>query len=192
VSVERATKDLNKTRLEVTRLEAQLTDARNRALKLEHYLEMAKVYDAAQEVDAEKSLDAKLNVTEQVIEILRALQRPAHTRQLVDELAKLGTVIKGENPANNLASTLSRSKLLESSRTEGWRLVEWKTVQAPLVVTGNTAQTPPLPPPPTLTNVLLPGSTPMPPPPPTPLAASAGDMPSWEPAGGDLDDEIPF
>jgi len=186
VSVERATKDLSRARTEINRLEVQLIDARNRAQKLEHYLEMLKFYGPVDgEPEPEKPpSDGRLNVTDQVIELLRGAGQPMHTRALVDQLAKKGTVIKGDNPTGNLSSTLSRSKALESSRLDGWSLVEWK--QSPSARTASVAQQT-TPAQPTPFNVPAARSA------PTETASKLEDSPlEWEPVGGDLDDEIPF
>jgi hypothetical protein len=176
VSVERAEKDLSRAKSDVARLEAQLTDARSRATKLEHYIEMARLYDAASSDGGAKPnrVTPKPNATTVAIEILRREGKPLHTHVLLDELAKQGIHISGINPPGNLASTLSRSDLLESSRVEGWRLVEWKD-DRPVTPWGEPKEDP--------YSHLEANREP---------AATTEERPSAQSSATDLDDEIPF
>ncbi|WP_176113972.1 hypothetical protein [Burkholderia cepacia] len=56
-----------------------------------------------------------------VVHVLKGLNRPVKTRELLDHLTALGIEVGGKNPVNNLAAHLSSMNVVEST-TEGWVL----------------------------------------------------------------------
>lgn len=126
MSLDRATSDLAKLKLEVARLQAQLNAANEKVLKLEHYIEVTRAYESQQDdVDRVKGGVGTLLVST-VIEILREKGTRQPTRLLVEELERRGLHIGGQNKITNLSGMLSRSGDLVSSRTEGWGLSVWE------------------------------------------------------------------
>ncbi|MCA8296664.1 hypothetical protein LGN19_22980 [Burkholderia sp. AU30198] len=56
-----------------------------------------------------------------VVHVLKGLNRPVKTRELMAHLAALGYEVGGKNPVNNLAAHLSSMDIVEST-PEGWVL----------------------------------------------------------------------
>lgn len=127
----KAEADLARANADVRRLEAQLEEARERAVKIAHYIEMARVYEAGESPipQSKRGSGGRAAAAAQMaVEILREKKRPLHTRDLLDEMNQRGLVFDSLNPVTNLSSALSRSGELIADRSTGWRLVEWKTL----------------------------------------------------------------
>jgi hypothetical protein len=126
MSIERAEADLAKVRSDIDRLSAQLKAAESRSVKLAHYIEMARAYEAASEAaDAPRARSNGSPLVSGTIEILRERKCRVPTTALVEELERRGYLIGGSNKVGNLSGALSRSSALTPSRTKGWGLLEW-------------------------------------------------------------------
>jgi len=133
MSVENAKSDLARLRNEIARLEAQLAGARERAVKIENYIEITELYEAATNV-VERGVRARSStgsgsvgpIARTVVELLRERGSPIKTTELLIELEKRGITINGINRVSNLSAFLSRAKdQLRANRSEGWSLIEW-------------------------------------------------------------------
>lgn len=140
MSVSRAEGDLARLDAEMQRLRARIAAMEEQAVKLRHYIEVAREYEGAQPVVVSGSGVAPTltvrafayaggitrTAVDTTIAILRERGQPMHTRPLLDELTRRGIVVGGSNPVANLSGFLSRaSDKLRNSRTYGWSLREW-------------------------------------------------------------------
>lgn len=125
MSVERAQADLKRVNQEASRLKIQLLMATERITKLEHYIELAKVYDANADGVTDNKPQNGSSLVAASIEIIAEAGVRQPTRHLVEELERRGHVIGGQNKVTNLSGTLSRAPELTASRTEGWGLAAW-------------------------------------------------------------------
>lgn len=139
MSLERAEADLAQARAEVRRYEQQLESARQRALKLEHYVELARHYAAlAGGIDDEPRQGSKqrggasVDAVRVVIGLLREAKRPIKTRDLLATLRDRGIVLGGpaDRQVTNLSGYLSRNEELVNDRATGWSLKEWTASDA--------------------------------------------------------------
>lgn len=130
MSIEKAKSDLAKLNMEINRLDMILTDARQRATKLRHYIEIAQTYEADQSVSSQAGRlgtpNKSATISSTVKSMLESERRYIRTRDLVVELTKKGIDVGGSNPVTNLSGFLSRSEDLYNDRTLGWGLAEWK------------------------------------------------------------------
>lgn len=119
--VERAKADLIKMQAELTRLQQRID-------KVRAYIEMAAIYENAENGDATRtSRGGNSNaVARAAIEFIRQQNQRMHTRPLMEALMEQGVHIGGSNPAANLSAVLSRSDELNSNRALGWGLAEWE------------------------------------------------------------------
>lgn len=141
----KAEADLAAVKAEIQRLERALEAARHRATKIEHYIEMARVYGGGlypcdsppgDELEttassavpqSQRHRSGKGNaVVNTVIEILRQAGDFMRTRDILVKLSQQGVAIGGGNQVTNLSGYLSRSELLENDRSLGWALKEWE------------------------------------------------------------------
>ena len=134
MSVLRAEADLTRLQNEMTRLRTLLADAEERAVKVRHYIEMARLYEAGE--DAVQVTTRTRGGNAAVIagmarEVLQEHGEPMQTRALVDVLTKRGVTLGGGNPVNYLSGVLSRSDDFENDRITGWHLAAWKTALNP-------------------------------------------------------------
>lgn len=134
MSIERAETDLARVRSEIQRLQMQLEIASARSLKLEHYIEMARLYDVA---DASEQPDDPRNkpgsgspLVPVCVEYIRQTGQRQPTRKLVEVLEAQGFKIGGTNKVTNLSGSLSRAPELTPNRVEGWGLKEWEARNA--------------------------------------------------------------
>ncbi|WP_132092870.1 HTH domain-containing protein [Caulobacter sp. BK020] len=124
----KAEADLARAQAEIRRLEGQLQDARARAVKIAHYIEMAKLYESGASPLPETKRGSggrAVAAAQMAVEVLREERRPLHTRELLEALGKRGLVFDSQNPITNLSSALSRSDELIADRSTGWKLREW-------------------------------------------------------------------
>ncbi|MGF7211591.1 hypothetical protein GGE65_006208 [Skermanella aerolata] len=130
MSIEKAKSDLSKLTMEINRLDVMLSDARQRATKLRHYIEIAQAYEAESFVSSPAGRLGTPNksalISSTVKSMLESERRFIRTRDLVGELMKKGIDVGGSNPVTNLSGFLSRSEDLYNDRTLGWGLAEWK------------------------------------------------------------------
>jgi hypothetical protein len=135
MAISKAESDLARAQADVRRLEAQLLEARERATKIAHYIEIAKIYEAGVSPSPETRRGGggrSAEAARLTADILRERGEPMHTRQILAELARRGFVIDSLNPVTNLSSALSRSDELKSDRSMGWSLAEWQTEEKPI------------------------------------------------------------
>ena len=121
----RAERDLQKVHADVARLEAQLSELKQKAVKISHFIEMLGVYGSAdinEEVHANRSNPSASKTVNAVVEILTENGRPMKTKELLEALALRGILIGGQIPANNLSGTLSKADIFQSDRANGWSL----------------------------------------------------------------------
>ena len=125
MSIKQAELDLARARGDAERLAVQLKAAESRILKLENYLELARLYEErAEPPDGAVSASGPA-IVQAAISILQERKTRQKTSALVEELERRGQRIGGTNKITNLSGSLSRSPLLTASRTEGWGLKEW-------------------------------------------------------------------
>lgn len=128
MQIDRARADLAKAEGDVKRLQAQLEDARARATKLAHFIEMAELYDRGVEPSTSRGTGGRsAEAARLAVEILKERGRPLHTRELLTELEQRGLVIHSANPVTNLSASLSRSPELKANRSHGWSLSQWQS-----------------------------------------------------------------
>ena len=132
MSLARAEADLVSARNDVKRYENLLENARQRVLKIEHYIEMARLYSGGS--DDEENVYSRRQrsgvsgsaVTE-VIAHLRDVGRAVKTRDLVPILKAKDIRVSAlqDREVTVLSGYLSRAPELVGNRTEGWWLAEW-------------------------------------------------------------------
>lgn len=136
MSVARAEADLARLQAEMTRLRGQLAEMDERATKVRHYIELARIYDAGD--DAQPAAPRQRQggnaavIVQATCEALRENDGPMHTRALLDALQRRGVGVAGANPVNYLSGVLSRSDDFENDRMTGWHLRSWKTATNPV------------------------------------------------------------
>lgn len=124
MALNRAEADLKKAKSELAKLELQVEITRARVLKLEHYIEMARIYEASEaDQPIAETPKRRGGVVGAVIDILRESRSEGmQTREILEELKKRGIDIGGNNPITNLSSTLSRADDLVNVPGVGWTL----------------------------------------------------------------------
>jgi hypothetical protein len=139
MSVQRAARELASLREEIGRLEVQLGSKRDRAIKLEHYVEMAREFgdettstnESRRESDSERQRAPRGGMSgravQECIAILREHHQPMHTAELHKLLLDRGIRLGGKNPAQALSGYLSRTPGLIADRSRGWSLIEWES-----------------------------------------------------------------
>jgi hypothetical protein len=135
MAVEKARADLAQLERRAEQLQAELDDVNEHINKLRIFLALADVYVADQEKPQTSERENPANgrtprgrsgqALGASIQLIRETGKPVITRVLLEKLAERGIHIGGVKPVANLASILSKSPLLVSSRTEGWSLAEW-------------------------------------------------------------------
>lgn len=134
MSVSRAEADLARLQNEMGRLRAQLAEAEARAVKIGHYIEMARMYEAGEDA-IQPAIRARggnaAHIASMAREALREHGEPMHTRPLVDILLKRGVTLGNGNPVNYLSGVLSRAEDFENDRISGWHLTNWQTALNP-------------------------------------------------------------
>lgn len=143
MSKERAERELAALQQTIRRAEATLAEARDRALKLTHYIEVVQEYGkregdlphAAREQEAKPNgtIGSKVpkggmsgRAVRECVEILRAQNRRIPTDRLLEMLQERGIRIGGDKPRNSLSGYLSRTPEVDSDRSAGgWGLKEW-------------------------------------------------------------------
>ena len=142
MSVERAKSDLEQLELQIALSRQHIAEAEAQAEKIRAYLELAAVYGAIPTAThaplrafvgsaasrggpREAGVGISHQATNAVVERLKDLGRPTHTRELLKYVETKGMHIGGKDPVANLSGFLSRSGLLVSSRMNGWSLKEW-------------------------------------------------------------------
>jgi hypothetical protein len=152
MSIQRAERELNDLQQEIERLDARIGEARSRAVKLGHYIEMAREFgeggiagtSAASTTHARTSSNGARQRTPQggmsgravqeCISILRENGKPIQTKKLFEMIQQRGVRLGGANPAQALSGYLSRTPGLIADRSAGWSLEEWQHLQG---VTGD-------------------------------------------------------
>lgn len=134
MSVSRAEADLARLQNEMGRLRAQLADAEERAVKVRHYIEMARLYEAGEDavqVTSRARGGNAAHIASMAREALQEHGEPMATRALVDVLTKRGVLLGSGNPVNYLSGVLSRADDFENDRITGWHLEAWRTALNP-------------------------------------------------------------
>lgn len=144
MSIQRAARELLALRQEIERLDARIGEARDRAVKLDHYIEMAREFGngAAGEAASEsrthrtESMNGSRQRTpkggmsgravQECIAILRERRKPIHTKELSEMIGQRGFRLGGANPLQSLSGYLSRTPGLIANRSVGWSLEEWQ------------------------------------------------------------------
>lgn len=143
MSVARAEADLARLQNEMGRLRSQLAEAETRAVKIAHYLEMARVYEAGEDA-IQPAIRARggnaAHIASMAREALREHGEPMQTRPLVDILLKRGVTLGNGNPVNYLSGVLSRAEDFENDRITGWHLTNWQTALNPEPPMNRTTQ----------------------------------------------------
>jgi hypothetical protein len=78
--------------------------------------------------------DRPLSKADAAVELLRSIDKPLSTREVLERLGSRGYPTGGKDPLVNLSSTLSRDKRLHNVRFEGERC--WWLANRPLPATG--------------------------------------------------------
>jgi hypothetical protein len=146
MSIQRAERELADLRQEIPRLEAQLAGKRDRAQKLEHYVEVAREFSDGRikEPDASHAgtngaaqihqEDTRANraprggisgrAVQESIAIIRERNQGMQTKDLSALLESRGIRLGGKNPVGALSGYLSRTPEVVSDRIRGWILKE--------------------------------------------------------------------
>ncbi|HYF08513.1 MAG TPA: hypothetical protein VD970_12890 [Acetobacteraceae bacterium] len=134
MDVGKAEADLRQVRSQIQRLEGQLAEARDRELKIRHFLEMASLYSGGgqqqpSEPSANRRGGASGEAVRSVIAALREAGRPMTTKELLRHLDEAGLSLRSApgREVVNLSAYLSRAPELKNDRVLGWSLAEWKT-----------------------------------------------------------------
>jgi hypothetical protein len=120
-------------------LDARIGEARARAVKLEHYIEMAREFgghgvDVSESPQREGTNEPRQRApqggmsgraVQECIAIIRERGQPVHTNELHRLIAERGVTLGGKNPAQALSGYLSRTPGLVADRSRGWSLAEW-------------------------------------------------------------------
>ena len=126
MSLARAQRDLQKTKADAARLQAQLAELEQKSVKITHFIEMLSVYgtdEVSKEAPTSRPANSVTTKTVQAVEeILRESKQPMKTPELLVELSSRGINIGGQVPANNLSGTLSKATIFSADRTKGWSL----------------------------------------------------------------------
>lgn len=142
MSIQRAERELVKLRREIAHLETQIVTKRERALKLEHYMEMEREFAAAEpaakDTAARKTESRRppptrgkwSRIIQECASVLRERGAPASARELVSLLENRGVHINAKFPDRALAQYLSRASEVVGDRRrgnvgQGWSLSEW-------------------------------------------------------------------
>ena len=133
MSISRAETDLAQAKMEIQRLECELAVAQERAIKIQHYLELAKLYGLGATVSTSADRRRRRQPTgkyatyrKAAVETIRRAGHPMKTRSLVHALSDQGIKIEGKDPVIILSGVLSRSTELEMrDRSVGWAFKEW-------------------------------------------------------------------
>ena len=148
MSIQRAERELAALQQENDRLDARIGEVRSRAVKLGHYIEMAREFGeggsaVATTVGSNAYKAAATNDTRQrtpqggmsgravreCIAMLREHGRPIQTGRLYELIQQRGVRLGGKNPAQALSGYLSRTPGLTADRSVGWSLEEWQQPQ---------------------------------------------------------------
>lgn len=136
MTASRAEADLARLQADIGRLRAQLAEAEERATKIRHYIEMARVYEAGGDVPhtpggvstSERPRGGAASYIAGITrQILRERGGPMQTRALVDVLEKQGVTLGGKNPISYLSGVLSRAEDFGNDRVAGWYLKAGRT-----------------------------------------------------------------
>lgn len=136
MTASRAEADLARLQADIGRLRAQLAEAEERATKVRHYIEMARVYEAGGDVPhapvgvptVERPRGGAASYIAGITrEVLRERGGPMQTRALVDVLAKRGVTLGSKNPISYLSGVLSRAEDFGNDRVAGWYLKAGRT-----------------------------------------------------------------
>jgi hypothetical protein len=135
MSVARAETELTHLQSEYSRLQSQLDEVRQRIVKIQNYIEMAREFETTTstphptESPEIRSRVPKGGIGGQAsrlaIEMVRERRQPIPTRELVEMLKVRGVDVGGGNPVTTLSSYLSRVPELSADRSRGWSLKEW-------------------------------------------------------------------
>lgn len=132
----KAKSDLEAVRREIAQLEAKLRNAKDREIKISHYIEMFELYSGERATDSvgsetsqrqRRTSSVTSNVNDAVtacINYLREVKHPVKTKDLLTMLQDRGIEVGGQNPVTNLSAMLSRSEGLQADRSVGWSLCE--------------------------------------------------------------------
>src|ERR1700730_8898070 len=125
MSIQRAERELVALQQESDRLDARIGEVRSRAVKLGHYIEMAREFDdgAADEAAAESGMHRAESMNgsrqrtpkggmsgravQECIAILRERRKPVHTKELFEMIGQRGFQFGGANPLQALSGYLS-------------------------------------------------------------------------------------
>jgi hypothetical protein len=144
MSIQRAEHELDALRREIERLDTRIDEARMRATKLQHYIEMAHEFgEAGQQMSSAYALP-RINeaapkapkggvsgqAVQECIAILREHRKPIPTKHLLEMIQqRRGLKIGGRDPSQSLSGYLSRTPGVISDRKLGWSLEEWQQSQ---------------------------------------------------------------
>ena len=142
MSVQRAEQELAQLHREIGRIEERLSDMRARAIKLGHYVEMAREFGDRPSARGNETASSTVRSAEgrerapkggmsgravqECISILRERHEPMHTTELHALIVDRGIMLGGKNPAQALSGYLSRTPEAVSDRSRGWSLLEWQ------------------------------------------------------------------
>ena len=136
MSVQLAERELVVLREEIERLDARIGEARSRAIKLEHYIEMAREFGGSDMPASRQQSTTNQSrqrtpqggmsgrAVQECIAIIRERGQPVHTSELYRLIAERGVTLGGKNPAQALSGYLSRTPGLIADRSRGWSLEE--------------------------------------------------------------------
>jgi hypothetical protein len=139
MSAQRAERELADLRQESSRLESRLSSVRDRIVKLEHYIEMAREFGDGESTRANETHSANQErqraprggmsgrAVQECIAILRERGHPIQTKELYALIERRGIKLGGKTPIGSLSGCLSRTPGLVADRSRGWSLIEWTT-----------------------------------------------------------------
>lgn len=150
MSIDHAQRELTVLEQEIDRLDQRIGEARTRAIKLRHYIEVATEFASEQQStnilattspvalnDGAKASRPRApqggmsgRAVSESIAVLRERGHPIGTNDLLKIIEDRGVRLGGAKPANALSGYLSRAPGLTADRTFGWSLEEWNAPAA--------------------------------------------------------------
>lgn len=120
--------DLMRAENEIRKLVDALASARERALKLRHYIELQELYQSGGSLSGgtrAANSGRAAEIADAAKRVLKREGRPTKTPRLVNELGRDGVRMPSDNEKGYLSSVLSRASGIVSDRSRGWMLSEW-------------------------------------------------------------------
>jgi hypothetical protein len=146
MSAQQAEREFAALQHTIQRLESEISAARDRAMKLAHYIEMAREFGeggvanpmggspnpTGESTNRPNGAGSRMpkggmsgRAVQECIAILRERKERIPLRKLYELIQQRGIHLGGKSPINSLSGYLSRTPGLTGDKTLGWGLQEW-------------------------------------------------------------------